>query len=171
MKQLVLIGFMGAGKSTVGKLLAQALDVTFVDSDDVIIDKAEMSVADYFAKHGEEAFRQLESDTLRELSSKPGVIATGGGIVTNQGNREMLKEIPNVVFLKTDPTVFLERIKGDEEAVRPLVQEKSSQEIVRLFKSRVAFYEACADWVVDTSQLTPEEVCEAVLVQVSRKNS
>lgn len=171
MKQILLIGFMGAGKSTVGKMLANQLAVDFVDSDEVIVEKAGMTIAEYFEKNGEAAFRQLETDTLKELAAKPGIIATGGGIVTGEGNREALKEVHNVVFLKADPLVSLERIMNDDHVIRPLVLEKTSDEIVELFMGRLKFYEECADWHVDTSQLSPEEVCQAILNQVTLKNS
>lgn len=169
MKQLLLIGFMGAGKSTVGKMIAEQLGVSFVDSDEVIVEKAGMTIADYFEKNGEQSFRQLETETLKELSAKPGVVATGGGIVTGQANREALKQVKNVVFLKADPLVSLDRIMNDEHVIRPLVAEKSEDEIVELFNSRVTFYEECADWVVDTSHLNPQEVCESILANLLTK--
>lgn len=170
MKQVLLIGFMGAGKSTVGKLLAEQLQVDFVDSDEVIVKKAGMTIAEYFEKNGEAAFRQLETDTLKELAGKPGIIATGGGIVTGQGNRDALKEVHNVVFLKADPLVSLDRIMNDEHVIRPLVLEKSSDEIVELFTGRLKLYEECADWVVDTSSLSPQDVCDDILSQIVIKN-
>ncbi len=171
MKQVLLIGFMGAGKSTVGQMLAKQLQVDFIDSDEVIVEKAGMTIADYFEKNGEAAFRQLETDTLKELASKPGIIATGGGIVTGEGNRDALKQAHNVVFLKADPLVSLDRIMNDEHVIRPLVLEKSSEEIVDLFTGRLQLYEECADWVVDTSELTPQEVCQDILKQIVIKNS
>lgn len=171
MKQVLLIGFMGAGKTTVGQMLAKRLEVEFVDSDEVIVSKAGMSIADYFEKKGEAAFRQLETDALKELASKPGVIATGGGIVTSEGNREVLKQIHNVVFLKADPLVSLKRIINDEQVVRPLALEKSNEEIVELSSSRLTLYEECADWVVDTSVSTPQEVCDTILSQIIIKNN
>lgn len=113
---------MGAGKTTVGNILANLADLPYIDIDEVITSEQGMSVSDIFAKYGEKEFRRLEHEKLKELATTKAVIATGGGIVLNPENREVLKNTYPVIYLETDPEVFMNRLKGD--TTRPLVQQK-----------------------------------------------
>lgn len=120
---------MGAGKTTVGNILANLADLPYIDIDEVITSEQGMSVSDIFAKYGEKEFRRLEHEKLKELATTKAVIATGGGIVLNPENREVLKNTYPVIYLETDPEVFMNRLKGD--TTRPLVQQKQPKKFVQ----------------------------------------
>ncbi|MGY3751030.1 shikimate kinase [Vagococcus acidifermentans] len=158
MKSLILIGFMGAGKTTVGKLLANTYNLPFIDMDAVIENDIGMTIDTFFEKYGEAAFRKKEQEVLADLMQQEAVIATGGGIVTSQANRTLLKSHPYVVFLKADPAVFLQRIKSDIAVKRPLASEKSDEAVRELYESRLDYYLESATVAINTDDLTPEEV-------------
>jgi shikimate dehydrogenase len=143
----------GCGKSTIGRKLAEALNRPLVDTDAVIVEKIGCSIPEYFARHGEDAFRAREHEALRETACRSGlVIATGGGIVTRKENRDPLRENSVVVFLRRDidklPT------KG-----RPISQ---SNDLHKLYEVRRSLYEAVADLTVDnvTVEKTVAEILE-----------
>ena len=163
MAEMVLIGFMGAGKTTVGQALATALALDFIDLDEKIVEKLGMSIAAYFACHGEEAFRQQETLALGEALKQPGILATGGGVVISAGNRALLAEFKQVVHLAADPLVSLERIEHDTLNVRPLAVSRSEQEMVTLYEERASLYQGVAKWTIDTSCLLPHEVVAQIL--------
>ncbi|MBC2121043.1 shikimate kinase [Listeria marthii] len=164
--QVILIGFMGAGKTTVGNILANLANLPYIDIDEVITSEQGMSVSDIFAKYGEKEFRRLEHEKLKELANTKAVIATGGGIVLNPENREVLKNTYPVVYLETDPEVFMNRLKGDTS--RPLVQQKSAEEIRAIFEPRIAHYQASADFIVNTDNRNQQEVATAILTMLDK---
>ncbi|MGX7418278.1 shikimate kinase [Carnobacterium gallinarum] len=161
MDQIILTGFMGAGKTTVGQVLSELTNIAHTDIDSEIIEEQGCPVTEIFEKHGEQGFRDLEHQKLKEVIQRKAIISTGGGIVLRPENREVLKAFSPVVYLKTDPAVFLARLEGD--TTRPLVQEKTPDEIRAIFEPRIKLYEETADLIIETDELNQEEVAEAIL--------
>ena len=152
----VLLGFMGAGKSTV----ARGLDPDFVDMDVVIEQGIEMPIADFFKVKGEAAFRKVESEILDDLLKTDLVISTGGGVVVSSRNRELLKKNADNIYLKADFETLYQRIAADKENQRPLFLNNSKEDLATIFKERQAWYEEVASQVVDVATLSPEEIIE-----------
>ncbi len=159
---IVLCGFMGCGKSTVGKILAERLELCFADSDAVIEKHESMKISDIFARCGEEYFRNTESLIIKGLSERSGlVIATGGGAVLNPQNAEALRTTGTVIFLDVTPETVIERLKDDTE--RPLLQRPDRELAVReLMEQRRPKYEAAAHFTVDANR-KPEFVAEEII--------
>ncbi len=127
---VILCGFMGCGKSTVGTLLAEKLNFSFVDSDKVIEQREKMTVNEIFLNHGEEYFRAIETAVINELCKLDSVvIATGGGAILNPKNAEALRQSGTVFFLDVTPETVLERLKNDTS--RPLLQRKDKESAIR----------------------------------------
>ncbi len=146
MRNIILCGFMGAGKSVVGKELAKIMGCRFVDTDELIEKEQGMAIKAIFAARGEDYFRELEHDVCCRLGeTKNSVIATGGGAMTFERNVEAIKKSGRVVFLDADFDTICERI-GDSSS-RPLFQDKESARA--LFEARRAAYLAAADITVD----------------------
>ena len=149
-----LIGFMGSGKTTIAKLLAE----DFIDMDDVIVKRIGMPISTFFAEVGEDAFREIESQVLEELSQNEGVIATGGGIVMSEDNRRILGNADaEIIYLKSDFDTLYQRISADTTNVRPLFIDKSREELQEIFETRAPLYEAIATQIITISGRTPEE--------------
>lgn len=166
MKGIILIGFMGAGKTTVGKLLSKETGVELVDFDEEIVKEIEMTIQEYFNLHGEEAFRKRETEILSRYLNHNKIISTGGGIVLRPENRALLKQMAPVIYLKTNPEVFIPRLQKDQSMVRPLVVSKSPEEIEAIFNSRIPFYEESASLIVETNERTPEAVVREILENI-----
>ena len=164
---IVLIGFMGAGKSTISRLLAKNLAQPFIDLDDELEKILAGSIPDFFAEHGEAAFRKLETTTLKQALQVEQIIATGGGIVTSQENRQLLKN-EHVIYLKTQPEKLVARIRGDQKTIRPLAETKTDRELLALFLARQAWYEEVASIMIETDQRTPAEIAQKIQEEVSR---
>ena len=152
----VLLGFMGAGKSTI----ARGLDPDFVDMDALLKERLGMSIARFFEENGEVAFRQLEEEVLAELLKTDQVISTGGGIVISPRNRVLLKKNPDNIYLKADFETLYQRISADKDNQRPLFLNNSKEDLATIFKERQAWYEEVASQIVDVSRLSPEEIIE-----------
>jgi shikimate kinase len=163
MKNIYLVGFMGTGKSTVGKMLADELPAIFKDTDKMVEEKTGKSVADIFDEYSEEEFRRLESEVLQEITEEDGlVVSTGGGIVVTGGNMELMKRTGIVITLIAGPEVIMERLQGDE-TVRPLMEvDEPLDEIKRLLFDRARFY-INAHHVIETSDITPREAADQIL--------
>ncbi len=149
---IVLIGFMGSGKTTFGKACAKKLGMEFLDADEYIVNKAGKSIPQIFAEDGEEAFRQLETEVLmnwRDNLSNT-VLATGGGMPLRKENARLLKEIGRVEYLTATTKEIYDRVKGDTN--RPLLQcDNPYEKICQLMKQRKCLYENAADAVIDTN--------------------
>ena len=155
----VLLGFMGAGKTTIGSLL----DPAFADMDALLVRRLEMPISDYFARYGEDSFRQQESLLLHELlNQESSVISTGGGIVLKPENRELLKKNPCNIYLRIDFNRLYQRLATDPVNKRPLFLDKSQEEFQALFEQRLPLYEEVATHVLDVADKTPEEIVEMI---------
>lgn len=152
----VLLGFMGAGKSTI----ARGLDPNYLDMDALIEKRLGMSIADFFAEKGEEAFRKIESEVLAELLETNQVLSTGGGVVISQRNRDLLKTNPDNIYLKADFETLYQRIAADKDNLRPLFLNNTKEELAAIFQERQAWYEEVASRVLDVTKLSPEEIIE-----------
>lgn len=158
---IVLIGFMGTGKSTVGKLLSERLGWTFRDTDHRIEEQYKMTVAEIFKVHGEAYFRMAESRTLAEvLSNDHQVIATGGGAVLAAQNRERMLEDGYVVALTAASDVIIQRVSSDQS--RPLLQGNLEERVHAILEHRRNAYDF-AHMKIDTSNLSTEEIAELIL--------
>lgn len=164
-KNIVLIGLMGCGKTTVGRKLHAMLGYPLVDTDHLIEEKAGMTVTEIFARRGEQGFRELEGAVLHELSA-PGtprrIIATGGGIVGRRANRKLLSKLGYVVWLQAPVDVILQRTARNRD--RPLLQTANPRErIEKLIIERSPLYHEIADLELETSGLETEEIACGIL--------
>ena len=162
MSHIFLVGFMGAGKTTVARLLAERLDRPCVDVDEIIEAESGRSVREIFEDEGEPAFRALESRALLSLqTAEPSVVACGGGIVTRDENRSALKQLGCVVYLKVSAGETLARVGAD--GTRPLLSGPGGVlAATSLLEARESLYAAVADISVDTVGLSAEQVADRV---------
>ena len=166
-KPLVLIGLMGAGKSTVGLRLAQALNLPFIDSDHEIAEAAGCSVSDIFEIYGEEMFRDLEYRVIKRLLSNSNqVIATGGGSYIQPRIRELIKKKGYTVWLKADLPVLLERV--NKRDTRPLLAKGNKEKILnKLIEERYPIY-AEADLTIESDDGPHEQIVKLIREQLSQ---
>lgn len=169
MNAILLIGFMGAGKSTVGRQLAADLDLPFLDLDTAIEAEIQMSIADYFATQGEASFRQIESCILQEIVAQEAVVACGGGIILQPQNHQLLKRQPNVVYLQTNPDQLYQRISQDTQNQRPLADEKTAAEVTAILQPRLPLYQEAASLVVVTDDKTPAIIATEIIERLGKQ--
>ena len=167
MTNLLLIGYRGTGKTTVGRLLAARLGWVFVDADDEIEAAAGCSIAEIFAREGEPGFREREARVVAELSRRAKhVISLGGGAVLREDNRSAIRSAAEVVWLTASPETIFSRVRGDAttSARRPnLTTRGGLAEIEELLAMRSPFYEECAKRTIDTEGRSPEEIAALIL--------
>ena len=164
---IALIGFMGVGKTVVGKVLAKKLGKKFIELDTLIEQKAGKSIPEIFQEAGEVAFRELEIEVTKEVAqNKKQVIACGGGLVLNKINIDRLKKDAVIVYLTASPKVILKRVSaGGEE--RPLLKVTNpTLTIQELLKFRKPFYERAADIKINTSKMDIDSVAEQIIIKV-----
>jgi shikimate kinase len=157
---IVLVGAPGAGKSTVGALLAERLGTEFTDADTVIEERAGKSIGEIFADDGETAFRQLEEETTAALLRRPGVLALGGGAVLSAATRTALQG-HRVVWLRVGVPAALHRVGLD--TARPLLLGNVRGRLIKLLGERKPLYDEVAEARVDTDDATPEDVVELIV--------
>jgi shikimate kinase len=157
-KNVVLIGLMGSGKSTIGRLVAHSLGFEFVDTDHLITEAAHRNIPQIFASEGEEGFRRRETEALRSLGSKQGnVIATGGGIVTVPENLGLLRQLGFIVWLNADPATLYQRTAHSHD--RPLLRNADPAGTLRdLLEKRGPLYEKLCDMKITTDEFSTEEI-------------
>jgi len=164
---LVLIGYRGTGKSTVARLVAERLGWKWVDADVELERRAGKSIARIFADDGETAFRDLESDVLRDLAAgERTVVAAGGGVVLREANRHVLRGMGHVAWLKANVTNILERVAADVANAdrRPnLTTAGGRAEVESLLAERMPLYRDCADLEVETDGKSPESIAEEIV--------
>lgn len=161
MESIILIGFMGAGKTTISREVANLLNCQRVDMDDVLVERIG-SISQYFEKHGEASFRQHETKLLKEAITQKSVIATGGGVIMQEENQQVLAD-KKVIYLKADPEILIDRIRNDQENIRPNASNKDDSEIKHLFYSRERYYEQLAKITVDTTHRCPKEIAQEII--------
>lgn len=160
--EIVLIGFMGTGKSTIGPLLADQLDNQHMDLDQLLEQRLGESVGAAFAQKGEAAFRDLEHNLLKDALTHPGVLSTGGGAAAQVDNAALLQESgATVVLLEARDDTLVKRLCADQ--TRPLVQRLGLDGVLELKHQRDAQYHAVADVVVATDEGTPGDVVREIL--------
>ena len=161
-RHFALVGLMGAGKTSVGRLLATRLDLPFHDSDEAVAHAAGLSIAELFEHQGEPAFRALERSALsRLLAGEQSIIATGGGAVTEPETRDALRDQAFTIWLDATPAVLVERLSGSDE--RPLLAQGDAEAVLdRLAEQRRPFY-AASDLRVGTDELDAAEVAELII--------
>lgn len=165
MKNIVLTGFMGTGKSEVGRILAQKLGYTLVDADSEIEKEQGMTIKEIFKQYGEPRFREIEADMIKRLSEiERSIISTGGGAVLRQENMDNLRRKGVIVCLTASPETILKRTSNNND--RPLLQvENPLQKIKELLEFRRPYYER-ADVMIDTENKTPLEVADEIIEKV-----
>lgn len=165
-----MVGFMGAGKSTVARLVAHSLGMPCVDLDDRIEQAAGMSIAELFEQSGEESFRDLETAELMALeSTRPSVVACGGGVVLRPENRSAMRSMGTVVYLRVDASEALARV-GDC-STRPLLSGPSgSLAATALLQAREGLYRSVADIEVDTNHATAADVAGVVVRALGQRS-
>jgi len=163
---IALIGFMGVGKTAVGKVLAQKLNKKFVEMDALIEQKAEKSIPEIFQQDGETAFRELEIEVTKEVSQgKNQVIACGGGVALNKINIDRLKKEAVIIYLTASPEVIMRRT-STVEGERPLLNTSDKAlTIQELLTFREPFYERAADIKIDTTELDISAVVEQIIIK------
>lgn len=165
-RSIVLIGLMGAGKSTVGRLVAARLGRPFRDTDAVVEHVAGATVAELFATEGERGFRDREAAAVRDVAALRGqVVAVGGGAVLRSANVTQLRSTGDLILLEADPSALAARLAAaDEGDARPLLHDADvAATLRRLWAERDAAYRAAAGHLIDTTERTPEEVAQDVL--------
>ena len=162
MSSVVLVGFMGTGKTTVGKMLARRLDKSFVDIDSLIEEKLGMTISQIFDRYGEPYFRKIEKEMIGDISKRNNlVVAAGGGAVLDDAKVANLKMMGRLIHLSAEPEVILKRTGNEHH--RPLLEtDDRGEEIVRLLEQRRPYY-ATADDEIDTSDLEVGDIVERII--------
>lgn len=164
-KNIVLVGFMGSGKTTVGKVLSHALGYDFIDTDHLVVQNEKIDIPSIFDLKGENYFRKAEMTVLEQgMAGQDCVVSTGGGIVTTPENTEVLRR-GTVIYLEATPKQIYDHIKNDH--TRPLLKEKDVYgTICAMLERRQGLYKQVAHYSVNVDCKTPEEICVLILEQI-----
>jgi len=168
-RRIFLIGMMFSGKSTVGPLLSEKLGWRFLDLDKAIEEHSQLTIADLFQTRGEEDFRKLETESLKQSCTNPDlVIATGGGIVLSEENRTLMRESGTVVFLHADLETLIWRAEQSGNSNRPLMNGGDPRSrLTHLFHQRLPFYEKTAHYIVKTGKKSPSKVVNEIIQTIT----
>jgi shikimate kinase len=164
MNNIILIGFMGSGKTSIGTLLARKLSYDFMDTDQLIEKRAGKSIKEIFAAEGEEYFRKMETNEILAMEDylQHTVLSVGGGLPIQAGNAEILRTLGTVVFLKAHTDTLKDRLSGD--TTRPLLSgEELDKKITTLLQSREPVYEKAAHFIITTDSKSFEEILNEIL--------
>ena len=167
MKRLILVGFMGSGKSTVGRLISAQLKLPLIEMDREIEVMAELPISKIFSIYGEDRFREIEREVLLNSLSQEGVIATGGGVLTREENRESLINEPTVIYLKGSIETLLRNVKKDTRNTRPLAQNSDKKTLEALLNERSEAYEKVANKTVIIDNKSIKEIVTEVLEELT----
>jgi shikimate kinase len=160
---IILIGFMGSGKTSVGRLLADRTGYYFKDTDELIVDKEGREIEEIFHTHGEDYFRNLETELLETVMDDldKTVLSTGGGIPVRDRNVNLLRKMGHIIYLRTSTSTIIKRLAGDTS--RPLLQgDNPSEKVERLLSSRVPIYERAADIIIDTDDKSKAQIVNEI---------
>ena len=158
--KIFFIGMMGSGKTTLAKKLSELMNKSYVDIDDLIELKENMSVSEIFGKYGEDYFRKIENITLRSISNSE-IIACGGGIIINKNNRKFLKENGFTIYLKTSLPILVKRLKGKN--IRPLLDNNDLQKTLDgIYHKRRKLYEDTADLIIETDGKSSNRIASII---------
>ncbi|BCJ94562.1 shikimate kinase [Anaerocolumna cellulosilytica] len=167
MNNIILIGFMGSGKTSIGTLLARKLSYDFMDTDQLIEKRAGKSIKEIFALDGEEHFRKMETDEILSMQDylQHTVLSVGGGLPIRTGNAEILRKLGTVVFLKAHIDTLKARLAGDTK--RPLLSgEEWDKKVTLLLQSREPVYENAAHLIITTDSKCFEEILDEILEKI-----
>ena len=169
-RSIFLIGFMGAGKSTIARALQRELGFPLIEMDERIVKEQGMSINDIFAQYGEDHFRDIESQLIVDIGKEePSIVSCGGGVVVRPQNTQNMQEIGRIVFLKATPETIYERVKNSTD--RPILNGHMNVEyIAELMEKRRALYEAAADITIQTDGKTREQICEEIIGKMRNTN-
>lgn len=166
MKPIVLIGMMGSGKTTVGKQLATQLQSSWVDTDQYIENLENQSISKLFQLKGESYFRECETKALQQTLKKYEIISTGGGMILKSENRELLKKDAFVIYLETQLSTLVSRL---DTSNRPLLQQDDlTTKLSSLIKQRQALYQECADVIIQTDQLSVDDIVKQIISYIKQ---
>jgi shikimate kinase len=166
---IVLIGFMGAGKSSIGRELAGRLAWPRYDTDEMVSERCRLSIAEIFAQRGEEKFREMEADAIERIPDERAIVVTGGGVVLRAENVQALRRLGTLVYLHADEATLFHRVS--KNGTRPLLQTVDPRgTLTELLRLREPFYLEAADFSVDTSELRHAEVADAILEKLSGRD-
>ena len=162
MNNIYLTGFMSSGKTTVSTLLSETLNKPLYDTDNLIINKTNLTINDIFLKFGEEYFRELETEILEEVSKKENaIISTGGGIILRDRNRQIMHETGKIIYLNAEFSVIEERLENARKS-RPLLMEET-EKIRKRFDDRQPLYKDCDFEIKITKDMTPKKITDIII--------
>lgn len=166
MKRIYLIGFMGCGKSAIGKRLHTLTGIPFYDMDHEISEQMQLTIPEIFDRHGEPYFRELETEFLRSFPEEFCIVATGGGVAMKEENVRLMRETGMVFFLNATFRDIWRRISTDVN--RPIVQQSTHAELEKLYKKRKPKYLQAGHFTVETTGKSLTEVAEYIIFQIER---
>lgn len=164
-QSIILIGFMGCGKTSIAKQISKKANLRYIDTDNEIVSTAQMSIPHIFEKYGESYFRQIEAAVAERTGRQPGcVVATGGGIIKNPDNIVNLKKSGILIYLKASAEKLYANISGDQGQLRPLLDTPDKMDRIRsLLAERDPLYLQYSDFVLDTSALSVADAADAII--------
>jgi shikimate kinase len=165
MRAIYLTGFMGSGKTTIGRALSEKLGIPVIDTDEMIEKKAGKTIPAIFADEGEECFRKYEQEILKQLPTNDVIITTGGGMVISKENLSWMKKHGNVIFLSCSLDIIFQRLQSDTN--RPLFSQ-NKEKMKELYEKRLPYYLEAA-FTIDTSHKSVEEIVEDIVRMIKKQ--